>query len=156
MTPDVRTVFVVTRTGFGAAESWDGLPLLHAEVNTQARTEEDRGDSRIPEAVFADRMPAEREASRREFAARELLNPFTLEWGHFESLTSRTHQELRAELLARGLTPPAPVADPYQDERNLAQWWEAECANWTAALRAELWELFDKVKLYDVQEVPFE
>lgn len=150
------TLFVVTRATLEATNSGDGLPLLQAEVNYQPRTDDDAGDYRVPEAAFADRAAAERDASRRERAARELLNPFTLEWGDLESLTSRNLSQLRAELNSRDLAPPQPVADPYQDERNLAQWWETERANWTAELRAELWDLFDKVKLYDVQEVPFE
>jgi hypothetical protein len=153
MTPGVRTVFVVTRAGLSTSDSWAGVVT---QANTQPRTDADRGEYRVPEAAFANYAAAVAEAERRERAARELLNPFTLEWGDLESLTSRSLSQLRAELNSRGLTPPAPVADPYQDERNLAQWWEDESANWTAALRAELWELFDKVRLYDVQEVPFE
>jgi hypothetical protein len=122
--------------------------------STQPRTND--GRPRVPEGVFADLASAECDARRRELATRELLNPFTLEWSYLEALSSLSAAQLREELLDRGVAAPAAVLDTYQDVRNLARWWESERANWTAALRAELWNLFDKVKLYDVQEVPFE
>lgn len=156
MTPAARTLYVVTRAGIEVTNSGDLVPLLQIQVTHQPRTDADNGYYRVPEAAFADRAAAESDARRRELTARELLNPLTIEWGHLETLTSLTPQQLRAEIAARDLAPPEPVVDQYQDERNLALWWDAESANWTAALRAELWELFDKVKLYDVQEVPFE
>jgi hypothetical protein len=156
MTPGVRTMYVVTRAGLEATNSGDWLPLLQTQINYQPLTDDDRGEYRVPEAAFANRAEALAEARRRELAARELLNPFTLEWGDLQSLSSLSAAELRAALSARGVATPTPVSGLYEDVRSLAHWWETESANWTVALRAELWELFDKVKLYDVQEVPFE
>lgn len=153
MTPGVRTMFVVTRAGLSTSDSWAGVVT---QATTQPRTDDDNGEYRVPEAAFADRASAERDARRRELAARELLNPFTVEWGYLDALTSRTLLQLHAEFTAHNLVPPTPTGMQHEDVANLARWWEVESANWTAALRAELWELFDKVKLYDVQEVPFE
>jgi hypothetical protein len=156
MTPGVRTVYVVTRLNLVVDNAMYDVPQLSFHAIYQPRTDADSGEYRVPEAAFADRAEAERDAHRRERAARELLNPFSFDYGDPAALSSLNAVQLRAELSARTVAPPVPVADSYYDGRNLARWWDTESANWSAALRAELWELFDKVKLYDVQEVPFE
>jgi hypothetical protein len=150
------TVYVVTRAGFYVSDAGDSFPLLSSEVVEQWRSEADRGQRRVPEAAFENRAEAVQEAQRRERAARALLNPFCLEGAYLRSVTSLPAYTLRELFAMYDLNPPAAGADEYEDGRNLARWWDAESANWTAELRAELWDLFDKVKLYDVQEVPFE
>jgi hypothetical protein len=149
-----RAAFLVVRASLSTVEG--NFPSLFDDVNYQPLEEADRGPLRVPEAVFFNRPAAERDRDRRNVAARELLNPFWLFHGELEWLTSAPETEFRDRLRILGLTPPLSYATNFGPSTDWWLWWDAESANWTAEQRSAVWDLLDKVRLFDVVEIELE
>lgn len=151
-----QVAFLVVRVSLMSVNQC-GSPELLADDSYQPLRDEDRGPVWVPEAAFSTRAAAERERERRELAARELLNPFWLD--PVDSLSSCTETGFRERLREFGLTPPEPVRGPPQlggDMGDWAPWWDAESGAWSDELRAAVWELLDKVRLFEVVETELE
>jgi hypothetical protein len=110
----------------------------------------------VPEAIYFGPEAAERERARRERAVRELLNPFWFSSGSSRGMTALSNETFRARVCELGLIPPPPVPTGYGDGANWVEWWEVESANWTAEQRNAVWDLLDKVQLFDVVEIELE
>jgi hypothetical protein len=119
-------------------------------MHFQPLEKDDGGPVRVPEAVFLDRDAAERERARRELTAREVLNPFWL--GGVSTVSSLSEDKFRARLPELGFSPLPPKPNSW-DATYLAAWWDEESANWTAEQRSAVWDLLDKVRLFEVVEV---
>src|SRR5262245_39148635 len=114
---------------------------IRIDDHYQPRIATDEGAVCVPVGIFLDRPDAERDCARREPAARELLNPFSLHRGDFEALTSASPDALRAQLVALGLTPPPAVATFYGDGTDWLKWWAEGSSSWTDAERTAVWDL---------------
>ncbi|MBY0460727.1 MAG: hypothetical protein K2V38_25695 [Gemmataceae bacterium] len=147
-----RTAYLVVRTSL-SSPSESERPTFWDDTHYQPLRDEDRGSVQVPEAVFLDRYAAERERGRRESAARELVNPFW--FGDMVSVSSLLEADFRTKVGELGLTPPPVPATEYGAD-HLVAWWDSEWPNWTADQRADVWELLDKARLFDVVEVELE
>jgi hypothetical protein len=116
------------------------------KVNVRAE-----GDPCRPLRAFRDRPAAEAFAAKREDAKRKAESPLrflmTLE-ERFSDVSSKSHEEMLAWLRENGF--PLPGADALSD------WWEEVSAGLTPDRRKLLWDQFDKIRFYEVLEVPFE
>lgn len=152
-----RAAYLVVRVGLNT-DSWDARcqPVIYTEERYQPRTDADEGSVRVPVAILTDRNAAQRERSRREATARELLNPFWLLYGDLESLTSLPEADLHERIRALGIAPPVPIRGAFGERMDWAAWWDAESPNWTAARCSAVWDALDKVKLFEVIECELE
>ena len=150
-----RIAFLIVRASLNTRD-WLALPSILDDEHYQPLDEADRGPVRVPEALFAERFDAERDRTARELTARELLNPFWLFDGELKFLTSLPDAEFRDRLRALGLTPPLPYAAHFGEMTDWWLWWDTESANWTAEQRTAIWDLLDKVRLFEVVEVELE
>ncbi|QJW97551.1 hypothetical protein [Frigoriglobus tundricola] len=150
----VRTAFLITRASLTTYDSRP--PVVSEEVHYQPLEEGGEGPLCVPEVILRDREAANRERSRRERAVRELLNPFWFGWGTPDDLTSLSAEEFRTRVRGLALSPPPPEPDNDGDNANWTGWWDRESPHWTADQRAAVWDLLDKVRLYEVVEVELE
>ena len=110
----------------------------------------------VPEAVFLNRAEAEQDRKRRELAPREFFNPFSFDWRNLTALTSTRLAVFRQKLAELGLTLPPPRPSYSEDNVEYREWWDRESANWTPEQRAGVWDVFDKVRLFEVVEIELE
>ncbi len=142
--------FLVTRAGLTVGR-WPGRPAVWEEYHHQGLEDTDGGPLRVPEVVLFDRAAAERERERRELAVREMLNPFW--FGPIRELSSRDATAVHARLRELGSFP---VPLSYADVDDWVAWWDRESANWTAEQRTAVWDMLDKIRLFEVIEIEVE
>lgn len=146
--------YLIARVSRSSSELPRQHPSFWEDMRFQPLTDED--EERlvyVPEAVFADRAAAEIECARREREGRELLNPFWL--GGLEAATSLSEVAFRSRVSALGVPSP-PLAPNTYEHAHLVVWWDTESPDWTADQRAAVWELLDKVRLFEVIETELE
>jgi len=148
------TAFLVVRNSL-STDSWDGAPpSLFDNFHYQPREEAEGGPVRVPEVLLFDRETANCVRRERDLAARGLLNPFWL--GIPDELSSLSESEFRERTRELGLIPPIPYGTSFGDVTDWWLWWDAKSADWTTEQRAAVWDLLDKVRLYEVVEIELE
>src|SRR5262245_27032601 len=113
------------------------------------------GDPCHPVRAFRDRAAAEAFAARKEAAKRKAEYPFRYLMSHeerFSDVSTRPHEEVLGWLAEHGFPLPGSKPGHYP----LSAWWEDVSSGLTPARRKLLWDQFDKVRFYEVREVPFE
>jgi hypothetical protein len=143
----VRKTFLVRRLGWKVCDA-----VWHRDtLNTP--TDDPRT---VPVAAFADRSAAEARARHLDREARRLCNPF---WSgnRVEWKTSLGESEFLSRLARLGIVPP-PSSRPRAGSPayDWWPWWEQHAHGWPEELFHAVWDLFDKVRFYDVAEVEME
>jgi len=135
-----RRVYLVGRRGL--VTQLEGRWVLSPEPNRFG------GVAYVPLRLFTDRPKAEEWANGLGRAARGQLNPFDL--GYFiTELTVLSEMELQERIVDLGLVPPDehPGLQAWSDWRG---WWEATVGTMAEAQRDGVWDLLDRLRLYEV------
>jgi hypothetical protein len=148
------TAFLVVRSSLTVSHWRGNPPSIMEDTHFQPLNPEDPGPVRVPESLLFDRTAAKRERVRRELAAREVLNPFWL--GYLRDLSSQSEADVRERIRELGLPPPRPAHNPGGYDDDWSDWWDQESPNWTPEQRHAVWDMLNKVRLYDVVEVELE
>jgi|GEM_PF-7001072 len=155
MTPRT-TAYLVVRFSY-STDAWDmRVPALHEDFHYQPFEDTDGGPVQVPEAVFLDRHLAQHDRMLRESAARELLNPFWFSSGYLPDLTTVSERTFREQLAGLGLPAPAESLLQAAGSIDWIAWWDRKSPYWSAEQRAGVWNMLDKVQLFDVIEIELE
>lgn len=114
--------------------------------------------SGVPVAAFATRKAADAHAKQLEQEARsEASSPFLLLVGEtFDYGLDITEEQMCAAVRELGLEPPVEVQGRWTKYYPWPRWYDGVVATLTPGQFAGLWELFKKLKVYQVVEVPVE
>jgi hypothetical protein len=114
----------------------------------------------IPVAALTTRAAAQRRAEELTRAARLETNPFLLEGGELEFLSSLEEETILDRLTGLGLPPPGVISGHEYSWRNglrdWAAWYDDLASQLTDAQRDGVWDLLDLLVLYAVVPVKLE
>lgn len=135
-------LFIVCRVGWDPG--WDVLSELRVWSEAGQR----------PLAVHPTRAAAEADAWNRELAGRRDVNPFR--FGTPDRLSSLGSFRYASMLRELDVVAAGRSDSPYRDWDQLAlvEWHAAVGPHLTDAQRAEVWDLLDQLRLYQVLELP--
>ncbi len=145
-----RRAFLVLRRGFGRADlvaAWDDYE--------EPRWVPADGPIGCVEAAFVTRADAEAEAWRREEEAQPFLNPFRIDAP--SRVTSLSEAGIRAVLAGEGVSTDAPPAEGWSTaDGPWIGWWDRAAGGMNVDQRRTVWACLDKLRLFDVVEVPID
>lgn len=142
-----------------------GKAWIIQQVNWRFTDEWFAPDGSEPLRAFMSRARAEAELQRMEQEARASIlenedecgfsTNLGITFGELEDMTSLSATELDRQVIELGLTPfpkYGPEGDIYTDYYNEA-WWESAWRTLGKSRAASLWELFDRIRFYELVEV---
>ena len=138
-----RLVYLVQRVSLEERNAWidrEGWGLC-PEPNRAC------GPSRVPLCLFSERSQADAWRAKLECAARINLCPFTLS-PDLQELTSLSEEQLQDRILDLGLMPAVEWVEV--GWLDWVRWWEETVPSMTAAQVDAIWDLLDRLHLYQV------
>jgi hypothetical protein len=109
------------------------------------------GQEGVPVLACPSAQEAEERRRQLEEEARRVMAPFLV--ANLKGWSSVGVDRLRARLEALGLRDLPEPAEEWQAEPLWRRWWDEHGEEVTAEQRAAIWELFDKLRFYEVVPV---